>query len=47
MKVKDFMVPVSDYPRVAEGRSIFDAFNILEAHRKRFVRKEYPKGYPM
>ena len=41
MKVKDFMVPVSDYPRVAEDRSIFDAFNILEAHRKRFARKEY------
>lgn len=41
MKVKDLMVPVTDYPRVAEDRSIFDAFNILQAHRKRFVRKEY------
>ncbi len=41
MKVQDLMVPVSDYPRVAEDRSIFDAFNILEAHRKRFARKEY------
>jgi CBS-domain-containing membrane protein len=41
MKVRDLMVPVTDYPRVAEDRSIFDAFNILEAHRKRFARKEY------
>jgi CBS domain-containing protein len=41
MKVKELMVPVSDYPRVAEDRSVFDAFNILEAHRKRFARKEY------
>ena len=41
MKVRELMVPVSDYPRVAEDRSIFDAFNILEAHRKRFARKEY------
>jgi CBS-domain-containing membrane protein len=41
MQVKELMVPVSDYPRVAEDRSVFDAFNILEAHRKRFARKEY------
>jgi predicted transcriptional regulator len=41
MKVKELMVPVSDYPRVAEDRSIFDALNILDAHRKRFARKEY------
>ena len=32
---------MSDYPRVAEDRSVFDALNILEAHRKRFARKEY------
>jgi predicted transcriptional regulator len=41
MKVKELMVPVTDYPRVAEDRSVFDAVNILEAHRKRFARKEY------
>jgi hypothetical protein len=41
MKVKELMVPVTDYPRVAEDRSIFDALNILDAHRKRFARKEY------
>jgi hypothetical protein len=41
MKVKELMVPVTDYPRVAEDRSVFDALNILEAHRKRFARKDY------
>ena len=35
MKVKELMVPV------AEDRSLYDALNILEAHRKRFARKEY------
>ncbi len=41
MKVKDYMVPLSDCARVAEDRSLYDAVLMLEACRQRFEHSDY------
>jgi predicted transcriptional regulator len=41
MKVRDYMVPLSDCARVAEDRSLYDAVLMLEACRQRFEHSAY------
>ena len=45
MKARDLMIPISDCPRLAEDRNIYDAVVLLEAFRQRYDRWAYrPRG---
>lgn len=41
MKARDIMIPISDCPRVAEHRTLYDAVVMLEAWRQRHRELDY------